>query len=73
MFTKTYQHLQGKEASIGVCLVFLLNFQSAPDYRNVKIISDQQQHVQYSHTHKMKFNLLFLQTTSIVLFTGSDQ
>ena len=51
MFTKTYQHLQGKEASIGVCLVFLLNFQSAPDYRNVQIISDQQQHVQYSHTH----------------------
>ena len=50
MFTKTYPHLQGKEASIGVCLVFLLDFQSAPDYRNVQIISDQQQHVQYSHT-----------------------
>lgn len=72
MFTKTYQHLQGKEASIGVCLVFLLNFQSAPDYRNVKIISDQQQHVQYSHTQN-EIQLLFLQTTSIDLFTGSDQ
>ena len=72
MCKKTYQHLQGKEASIGVCLVFLLNFQSAPDYRNVKIISDQQQHVQYSHTQN-EIQLLFLQTTSIDLFTGSDQ
>ena len=69
MFKKTYQHLQGKEASIGVCLVFLLNFQSAPDYINDQIISD---HI-HIHTHKMKFNLLFLQPTSIVLFTGSDQ
>ena len=72
MFKKTYQHLQGKEASIGVCLVFLLNFQSAPDYRNVTITSDQQQHVQYSHTQN-EIQLLFLQPTSTVFFTGSDQ